>query len=654
MSLNVLGDHPLATNQEGQLLSRIGTIFPGWNTLVTLPGMAHFPQRLSFVAHLQRLRAEQGLPPLSKDAQMEVMDEAVDLIMTGNAILIRPEPSRMPLALQADEQLQEIASKRRIRFLRASHRLVQQAIRERGEYWRISPYPRDDAEITAAIGRSRIALGGLRLYYYNEETGTRYLTCQAFEDLSERSDEELRFHLVEIRDSSSQFNKSHHPEVAFFAADGSFGAKTFAAFAFEEAAPGQLRAWHAELCERFRMAVPPDLHRDSPESQIWRNRMFAALMDEQNDTLSDALVSDLTPEFFRMVRWLPGGRIEHGELIFDSIFEDRKKYRDDPELAMLCDERVKSFICNYVREFGNIQYVNIGWVAPSLGHRRANAHRVYLAEVMSRDAEKPALRILRIQQWGIREHLERGRDLLWAITASMEYTEYTLDRRLACWQLGMPLPGRMDTRMAIEVYDGTQQQYHGFRLWTAYFERDFIQGLATNKIPDQHLKDPEYALTVARLLGTAAAPNMVVGRTIEEGSTEVVFDGGDEMILSDENGRPDRIVVADHAGTFHEYTSPLAVFAAGYAKPASKRLPLVPDPEAFIEAYLAALSDRLSTMQSEFREQRPAFLTLFQNSKQGPKTFSDRWAKALDRLDKTHVPALIDRIRSEIQKQRAP
>lgn len=652
MSLTLIGDQPLATNSSGSLVSRIGTLFPEQRVLITLPGMAHITQRLRYLDHLVAQRKKAGLPPLSKDEEMGQLEDAVDLIMTGKSILIRPEPDKMKLAFQADELLQEIASKRRIRFLKARNPHVLQAIRERGEYWRISPYPLDETEIAATITKSKIALGGRPIYFYNPESGTRYLTCQAFADLDGLPDKELRSHLVEIRANAAQFNKMHHPEVAFFAADDSFGAKSLQDYPFSDAAAGTLRAWHADLADRFKRAVPPELHLDNPGSLIWRNRMFACLMDEQNDTLVGSVVSDLTPEFFRMVRWLPGGRIERGELIFDSIFDDRKKYPDDQELKDLCDERVKSFICNYVREFGNIQYVNIGWVAPSLGHRRTNAHRVYLAEVMSRGADRPALRILRIQQWGMREHLDIGKDLLWAITESMEYTEYTLDRRLACWQLGMPLPGSIDTRIAIEPYNGVQSQYHGFRVWTAYYERDFIKGLATNKIPDAFLLDPDYALTVARLLGQAAAPNMVVGRTKEEGSTEVVFDGGDEMIISDADGRPERIVVADHAGTFHEYTSPLSVFAASYAKPASKRLSKVPDPHAFAAAYLSALSERLTQMQEEYRQQPQAFLTLFQNSKQGPKTFSDRWAQALDRLDKTDIPALVALIGDEIRKQR--
>jgi hypothetical protein len=126
------------------------------------------------------------------------------------------------------------------------------------------------------------------------------------------------------------------------------------------------------------------------------------------------------------------------------------------------------------------------------------------------------------------------------------------------------------------------------------------------------------------------------------------------MILMDPTGAPQRIVVADHAGTFTDYTSPLSTFASGYAYPAVWRAEFVPKPDLFIETYLDSLSVRLLEMQEECRLKRRVFDALFQHSKQGPETFSDRWSKALDRLGNTDVAALVARIREEIQKQRTP
>ena len=210
----------------------------------------------------------------------------------------------------------------------------------------------------------------------------------------------------------------------------------------------------------------------------------------------------------------------------------------------------------------------------------------------------------------------------------------------------MPLPGRIDMQNVTETYYGKNRAYHGTRIWTTYYERDFIDGLATEKIPDARLKDEAFVLRVASLLGQAAAPNMVVGRSTDKG--EVTFDGGDEMLLLDSQGMPQRIVVADHAGTFNDYESPLARFAADYARPVVTRASRVCGPATFADTYLTALSERLLEMQEEYRLKRRAFDALFQYSKQGEKTFAWRWAKVLARLDKTDVPVLIGQIRQAI------
>ena len=654
-NLKIIGEHPFATDADGNLKSRIATVFPITGEMVTVPGI-HATQHFHYTDILNSRRAEEGRPPLTDEEADAIWTNAVDLIITDKCIQIRPVPEKMKLALRADKCLQTIASKRSIRFLRASDPKVQQAIRETGEYWRICPYPQLKEEIISTIENSKIAINGERIYHYCAETGSRHLTYQSFKDLEKMDDASLRLHLIEIRDYSTIKNKGHHPEIAFFAASSKFGAAGFKGFDFEEASPGQLRIHHKELSEKFKAAVSKTLQRNNPNAKVWRDTMFACLMNEESETLARSVISDLTSEFFRMIRWLPGGRIENGRLIFDSMFNDRITYQDDKKLAELCDAKIKGFIVNYIREFGNIEYVNIGWVLPSIRHlkKQANGHRVYIAEVKHLGADKPVIRILRIQQWGMREHLDynknnANRDMLYAFEHAMEYTEYTQDRRLACWDLGMPLPGKIDTRSLVEVYAGRQKRYHGRRIRTTYYERDFIKGLASDKIPDAFLKEPAYAISVARLLGQAAAPNMVVGRTIGENSTKAFFDNGDEMILSNSDGHPHRIVVADHAGTFHDYTNAFSVFAADYALPVTRRLKKVSNPEAFTETYLTSLSERLLQMKDECHQQKEAFNTLFQSSKQGPKTFSDRWAKALDRLENTDVPKLIACIRREIE-----
>ena len=167
MNLTILGEHPLKCDAKGKLVSRIGTLFVADQVLITLPCMTHAMQRLYYQEQINLKRTKQGDSPISELDMMEIWENAVDLIMDDQAVLIRPDSSRMDLAFQADELLQTIISKPSIRFLHARCIMVQQAIRARGEYWRISPRPQEDAEIIASIERSKIAIAGLPIYYYS-------------------------------------------------------------------------------------------------------------------------------------------------------------------------------------------------------------------------------------------------------------------------------------------------------------------------------------------------------------------------------------------------------------------------------------------------------------------------------------------------------
>jgi hypothetical protein len=608
--------------------------------------MTHAMQRLQYQEQLSLARQQRGEVPLTEYELMDRLEDAVDLIMDQQTILIRPDPSRMDLAFEADELLQALVSKTFIRFLHARNEAVQNAIRVRGEYWRISPRPQEDGEIVAAIERSKIAIGGLPIYYYSPNTGTRYLTCQEFCKLGTLTFEQLRQHLIEIQTYSVKRNRLHNFEIAFFGASPAFNGSLFQPYDFVAADAACLRSYHIELILKFEGAVDLNLRRDDVKNAFWRNRLFAVLTDERNETLSEILVSGLTEEFFRQIQWLPGGSIQNGELVFDRIFDESKENPDDPVLKKIVEVRVKGFIFNYVREFAELEYINIGRLLPGLRNRHEKgAHQAYIVEVKSITSDKPDLRIIRMQRYGIREHLAEHGDLLRAIMEAQEYTEYTLDRRLGCWELGLPVPGRLVTRMIPEDYSwvGTKGVS---RIWATYFERDFIDGLATDKIPPDRMKEPAYALSIAKLLGSAAASNIVVGRVSSSG--QVIFDNGDEIVVMDKSGRPSQVLAADHAGTFVDYLSPLEKFAEDYAEPVLKRASYVFDPAVFALVYLEAMEQRLLKMQYDYSQKTRVYDTLFQHSKQGPETFSYRWAKVLERLKATDVRQLIGKIRAVI------
>ncbi len=628
----IIGEHPLAKDRNGKLKSRIATVFPHGNTIVTTPG-THATQRWAYVDVLNRLRLEQGFGEMSPKEESAEWRNSVDLIVEESTILIRPNPENMPLCFKADDLLQRLVPKHRIKYMSVRDRQVHSSIKRRGECWRISLLPKTPEEMKRMIAASRIAIHGRELYYYSKATGTRQLTCESFTGLAEMEDSELRLHLEEIRRFSARFNRQGNREIDFFTAGRRFSKDDFAPHDFDALDGDKLRAVYESLRVKFRAAVPPEFRRDDLDRLQWRTRMYAALIGEDDRTVSEEKLLGLSSEFYMQIEWLPGGRIEDGELILDSAFELAEE-TGEAYLRWLCDENCRGFIINFVRQYGDLEYVNIGRVTRRLSLREESPGRrdVYIIQLKQRGIREEIVRIIRMQKWGIREHLDEGDDLLSAIIQSEGYTEYTLDRRLGCRQLGMNLPAHTTANRISERYRGRRRNMHGAMIWSPYFERDYIRGMASDKIPPEKTADPAYAPRLARLLGRAAAVNMIVGR-YDRLSGHVVFDDGDEIVIENENGLPVDIVVADQTGTFADYRGDLESVASGYAEPVNKRLPLVSDKEEFADLYIDAFVAQFSKIQLDYRKRRRAFDTLFKHHPRDPAgNFTFRWECVLERL----------------------
>jgi hypothetical protein len=588
------------------------------------------------------------MTPLSREEEAGEWQNSVDLIMEDDAILIRPDPDNMGLAFRADELLQQLVPKHRVRFLLVRNEKVRTAIKQRGECWRISPLPKTPDEMRQMIAASKIAIRGGELYYYSKATGTRFLTYEDFAQLGALAGPALRQHLAEIREFSAGINRQGRPEVAFFMAGNGFGKADFAPYDFAALDAAMLAAAHEDLRRKFHAAVAAEFRHDDLNQLEWRNRMCAALMGEDEKTASEESLLVLSSEFFMQIEWLPGGRIEEGELIFDTAF-DLAEETGAAGLRRLCDEKCRGFIFNFVREFGDLEYVNIGRVIGSLSHRAAAPGRrdVYIAQIKQQGIKDEIVKIIRTQKWGIREHLDEGKQLLDAIVQSEEYTEYILDRRLGCRQLGMNLPAHTVAKRFSERYTGRCRDLPGALIWSPYFERDYIRGMASDKIPPQKLADPAFALRLARLLGHAAAPNAIVGRCDLQG--RVVFDDGDEVVIENDAGLPVDIVVADQMGTFNDYRTDLEHFAAAYAEPVNCRLSLLPDPQQFAAFYVDSFVVRFTKIQLEYRKRKRAFDTLFKHRPRDEAgSFAYRWECVLDRLRRTEPQDLGNLIRSHV------
>lgn len=656
MSLEILGAPPFEKEANGQLKSRIATIFPKHRVMVTVPG-THASQRVRFLEELNRRRLAAKFPPLSTDEEAAECAASVDLFIEPDSILIRPDPNHMDIAFEADRCLQEILSKRRIKFLFVWDDRVREAIKRRGECWRISALPKSHSELQELIKESKVAIGGNPIYYYNHATGTRYITYQEFEALERLPDHSLAFHLQEIATHSLRRNRLGNPEVDFFGlkhqpnTEPRFGPSDFAGINFIKLPPDELRAKYLELKERFRAAVEESCLRDNPKESLWRTKMAKALLTDSSGTVTEEILRGLSPEFFLQVEWLPGGYVEEGEFILDSVFQEAADKPNDPELQSLCDELALGFIFNLIREYGDLEYVNVGRVGTSLNVKRPQSEGrrgVYIVELKLRDTRERVVRFIRLQKWGIRERLDEGKDLLRAIIESEEYTDYILDRRLGCRQLGMHLPARVTMRRTREKYKGARHEFQDTWIWVTYFERDYVRGIATDKIPAHKYANEIYSLRLARLLGEAAASNLIVGRARENSDT-VIFDDGDEVIVEDDEELPKELIVTDHSGAFANYLTPLTVLARQYAAPVNIRVDRVPNANAFAQAYIDALQKKFVHVQQEYRKRQRAFDSLFKHLPRDPKgSFAYRWECVLKRLNETDVDALIRAVQESL------
>ena len=652
MELHVIGPGPFARDEQGRQLTRIGTLFPEQRVLYTQPPGVHAWQRMNFLEHLNAQRVALSEPPLTVEEEQAVCEGSVDVFFERDHLLLRPDPERMALTFLADELLQGLLSRRQVRFMPVTDPRVREALKRRGEYWRLSALPTSREGKKQLLFGSKVAISGLPIYYYNRLTGTRWLTYEEFENLGRLTDVDLARHLQEITDYSVRRNRLDRPELDFFAADlRRFGAHEFAGPPYGELSPDALRVRFDQLKTYFRSAVHQSYLRDDFHNRAWGERILATLFMEGNEAEADQILNGLSPEFFLHLEWLPGGRFEEGEFLFDPVFEDASHRPEDPDLQHLCDLRAKEIILNYTRDYGDLEYINLGCVPESLSldrPQKEGRRGVYLVEFHPRTEPEPIRRFLRLQKWSVWEHLDEGKDLLTAILESDEYTDYSLDRRLGCRQLGMHLCRRAVLRRLNETYLGYNTAYRGQTIRTAYFEREYLPGIATDKLPLERYARPGYANRLAALLGRAAASSLIVGRSLE--NARPAFDDGDEVVLEGLDGLPDEILVADHSGAFTEYTQPLEDFAPDYARPVNRRETMLLHAAEFARTYLAAFRDQFIHVQTEYRKRRRAFDHLFEHRKYDPGgSFAYRWESVLRRLDQTDADRMTEAVRRSIR-----
>ena len=634
--MKTIGDRIFAKDADGRLLSRIGTIFFRTPGLVTKKGV-HAMQRMMWIEAVNAERAAEGKPALTMGEEDAEMAESVDLIFTEDLVLIRPNPDRMDLAFRADEELQKMVSKRLIRFLNTNSAKVRAALRERGENWRMARQPISQDDMVDLVNASKIPMNEKPIYYYNRLTGTRYITASGYNEIEHLPPDEFRRQIEEIVTGVSKRNRSGHPEVDLFPTSTPIEIKR----AFREMKPSELddaalKAACAKIAQDWRMTLPAELREETTDNFEWRNEMCHLLTRGPNETAAEEqdLIAGISPEFYRQIEWLPGARIVNGEVVFDEVYDEAARTQD-PELLALCDNRVKSFLFNTTRLFGKVVYINIGRIAQSLArHPDEQHHRgnVYIMQYLEESMPAPKVLMIRLQKWGVAEHLDEGKDLLQSIVEADEYSDYILDRRLMCRQLGMDLPWRLGYGHFTEKYRGTNP-YNGIAVRTAYFVRAYVTGIASDKVPLAKYRNPAFAHKFAEQMGAAAAVDMIVGRQ-NAATGALLFDTSYEVVRLGDDGLPRKVKVTDHAGSFVNYEQPFEDSVAKYAQAALRRKDFVADFAQFAATYVDGFRRKLAEVQSSYRARRTAFDELFSDRPYDTNgSGAYRWACALRRLD---------------------
>lgn len=643
--MKIIGEKIFAKDADGRLVSRIGTLFFRTPGLVTKRGI-HALQRVMW---LEELAKERPLTPSEEEAEIA---ESVDLIFTDDQVLIRPNPDRMDLALKADEVLQTMVPKRAIRFLNTSSAKVRGALRARGENWRMARQPISQDDMAALIEHAKVAIDVLPVYYYNHATGTRFLTANAYAAAEGLSPADFRRQVAEIVTGLNKRNRTGHPEIDLFPASTPIEVKrALRALKVAELDDAALKAACAKIALDWRMALPAELRDESVANFDWRNAMCHALTAGPNETAVEEqeLVAGISPEFYRQIEWLPGARIADGEVIFDPIYDEAARTQD-PELLALCDPRVKSLLFNTTRLFGRITYINVGRIAASLARRPIAGDRrghLYIMQYAEEGEAEPNVMMIRLQKWGVAEHLDEGKSLLQSILEADEYSDFILDRRLMCRQLGMNLPRHIGYGHFAEKYRGNNQ-YNGVSLRTAYFVRSYVHGTASDKVPLAKYRNPAWAQKFAFLMGRAAALDLVVGRR-NSITKDLLFDQNYEVVTTGADGMPEEIRITDHAGSFVDYERPLDAFVADYAAFATRRKAYVMEYPTFVAAYVEGFRRHLAETQAAYRARRRAFDNLFSDRPYDTNgSGAYRWACALRRLDACDPDALATALKAAI------
>jgi len=610
-------------DEKGELLSPIASIFPKYNAIVTVRGI-HADHFLIMLELLKRGRSPEDRSNID-EIEREVCRDAVSLLLRGSLILVRSDPADMEHVFAADRILQSFIPKGQIQFTGLHNPEVRGSLRRRGESWRVSPAPRSVSEISCYVKASQVQVGTGLTVYYNAPTGGRFLTYDEFmriRPLLETDRTEALARLEEILNLLHRVNNRGSRELSFFLPAGvsiDFTdleeivhlLQALAAFA----PVLQVQKAFDRFASSFARSAGPELMTDDCQNPVWRTTMFCRLLDINEEEMEEWSLA-LSPEFHLNVNWLPGASVVAGELTFDPG----------------AHQRVRGLISYFWETSGELVSINVGRIEEPQTSRDISGEErdVYVVVMTTRDHED-SIRLLRLMKWDVIHWIKMGFSMDQAVAETIKYRTYIFDRLHAATELGFPILNYNQIKLDEEVPGlGTIPAF--------FFERPYISGVVTDKIPNSCYINPDFMKGLAEQLGAAAAFTLVLGKASPR-TGKIFYDDGDELIQLDTNSIPVRLVIIETTGSFTDWTTPLlsllpqclSRFRAHLDKARESGVPLDTLTES-VEIFAAALRDKLRFTQELAFAPSSNIRHLFDDRPREQGGIRHRWKGILARL----------------------
>jgi hypothetical protein len=631
MGITFIGPDFFATDEKGDLLSPIASVFPKHRTIVSVRGIHAY--HASIMLELLKQRSPEKDLREIEEREPDIYQDAVSLFFRGTLIQVRSDPAGMERVFAADQILQLFFPRERIQFTGLHIPEIRKQLRQRGESWRMSPTPRSVEEICSHVRASKVQVSTGLTVYYNAPTGGRFLTYDEFIRIRPLLEQDRTEALARLREILTLFQRENSwgvRELSFFLpADISLDfANLEEIVCLLEVLPASESAKKVQrafdrFASHFARSAGPELMVDDYHNPVWRTTMFCRLFDINEEEIEEWAL-DLSPEFHLNVKWLPGASIVGDELRFDPGVH----------------HRVRGLISHFWERSGGLLSINVGRIEESQSTREISGEQreVYLVVMTTRD-EQDSIRVLRLIKWDVMHRIKMGIPLEQAVRETIKYRDYIFDRLHAAAQLGFPVLSYSEIRL--------DERVPGLGPIPAFFfERQYISGVVTDKIPICCYKNPNFIKRLSALLGGAATFTLVLGRA-NPLTGKIFYDDGDEVIQLNSSSIPTRLIIIETTGSFADWTSPLLAilpqcltrFRAHLDKALESGVPLQVINRS-VAIFAEALCNKLNEIKQIAFAPSSNIRSLFDDRAPEQGGIKDRWEGIIHRLQTTDLQEL--------------